>query len=144
MSRRFYLDGISETSAEKLLTSDLHRAQLSLERRIDDAGRLGVAEISDSQYDALVSFIFNIGTGNFSNSTLLTKLQERAEIGGDAAVAEQFRRWKKSGGAVVQGLVNRREREVAHFFAGFDIPVPGRAALAGEAGAIDIRIGEEP
>ena len=63
--------------------------------------------INQNQFDALVSLAYNIGTGAFSKSTLLKKLNE-ADYKGAAA---QFDVWNKAGGKVMQGLVNRRAVE---------------------------------
>jgi len=59
---------------------------------------------------ALISFTYNVGIGNFSNSTLLAWLNSNPDF---ARIPEQFRRWNKGGGKVLKGLVRRREAEVA-------------------------------
>jgi GH24 family phage-related lysozyme (muramidase) len=135
-----FMDGISQAEASDILRDDLAKAQLGLELRLDiSSQRLGLSELTDSQYDALVSLIFNIGNTKFANSTLLKKLEARADVSGDVEVAEQFLRWHKSNGEFVQGLLNRREKEVAHFFTGYEVPVMGRSD---EDTGIDIRLGE--
>lgn len=63
--------------------------------------------LTQNQFDALVSFAYNIGLGAFKDSTLLRKLNARDYAG----AAEQFPRWNKAGGKVLNGLVNRRARE---------------------------------
>lgn len=63
--------------------------------------------LTQNQYNALVSLTYNIGQSAFSNSTLLRKLNARDYAG----AAEQFLVWKKAGGKVVQGLLNRRQAE---------------------------------
>lgn len=67
--------------------------------------------INQNQYDALVSLTYNIGQGAFSGSTLLKKLNAKDYAG----ASEQFLVWKKAGGQVVQGLLNRRIKERAVF-----------------------------
>lgn len=70
-------------------------------------------ELNDNQYGALVSFCYNVGQGAFRNSTLLKKLN----AGDYAAVPGEMRKWVM--GTVngkkqrVQGLVNRRDAEIA-------------------------------
>lgn len=64
--------------------------------------------LSQAQYDALVSFCFNCGIGNFRSSTLLKRVNARAA---DHEVQAQFRRWIRSKGVVLRGLVTRREAE---------------------------------
>jgi lysozyme len=59
---------------------------------------------------ALISFTYNVGIGNFSNSTLLAWLNSNPDF---VRIPEQFRRWNKGGGKVLNGLIRRREAEVA-------------------------------
>ena len=61
------------------------------------------------EYDAYVSVAYNIGAGAFCNSTLVRKLN----AGDYAGACAQISVWNKAGGRVVQGLVNRREKERA-------------------------------
>jgi len=63
--------------------------------------------LTQQQYDALVSFTFNVGTEAFERSTLLRKLNERDY----ASVPAQINRWVHDNGKVVAGLVNRRKAE---------------------------------
>ena len=144
-----YIDGISNQKAEELLVEDLTLAQVGIERHIDADGRVGTAILSDAQYDALVSFVFNVGVANFHSSTLLKKLRARAQTSGSQQVAYQFSRWRKSDGKVVKGLVNRRKREVEYFFKGFDLPYLDWDPIAIESGNIgddfnfiDVQLGE--
>ena len=65
--------------------------------------------LNQNQFDALVSFAFNVGRQGFKSSTLLKKLNQ----GLYDEVPAQLRRWNKTGGNVIQGLVNRREKEIA-------------------------------
>ena len=67
--------------------------------------------ISQNQYDALVSFAYNVGTGALQKSTLL-KLLNAGDISG---AAEQFLRWKKANGVELKGLTRRREAERSLF-----------------------------
>ena len=61
------------------------------------------------QKAALISFVYNIGIGNFSKSTLLRKVNHCVD---DQNIPTEFRRWTKGGGKVLRGLVARREDEV--------------------------------
>ena len=63
--------------------------------------------VNQNQFDALVSFVFNIGIGNFIDSTLLEKVNNLNFEG----AAEELKRWKKSGGVVLNGLIKRRKEE---------------------------------
>ena len=81
-------------------------------QRFEDAiNRLVQVALTQNQFDALVSFVFNVGEGNFANSTLLRLLN-----GGDyAGSAAQFIRWNKANGQVMGGLTIRRQLEAELF-----------------------------
>ena len=66
--------------------------------------------LTQNQFDALVSFCYNVGQSSLLSSTLLKKLNNKDYKG----ASNEFLKWNKSGGKVLQGLVNRRkdEREV--------------------------------
>lgn len=68
-------------------------------------------EVSQNQFDALVSFAYNVGLGALKKSTLLRllNLNKHDECGA------QFLRWDKAGGKVLAGLTRRREAEKAMF-----------------------------
>jgi lysozyme len=95
-----YRRGITRDEAEALLRADV----LHFERVVE---RLVTAPLSYNQYSALVAFTFNIGEGAFEKSALLKLLNQRKY----AEAAEQFARWNKSGGRVLDGLTNRRAAE---------------------------------
>lgn len=65
------------------------------------------ASLTQNQFDALVSLVYNIGPSAFEKSTLLKKLN----AGDYQGAADQFIVWNKSGGKVLQGLVDRRTKE---------------------------------
>lgn len=67
--------------------------------------------ITQYQFDALVSLTYNIGIGAFKDSTLLCKLNK----GDYQGAADEFPRWNRSGGRVMEGLSKRRARERKHF-----------------------------
>jgi lysozyme len=78
---------------------------------VDAVNRLVTVPLNQSQFDALVDFVFNLGAGAFSTSTLLRLLN-----GGDyAGAAGQFGRWNKDNGKVVAGLTRRRAAEAKLF-----------------------------
>jgi lysozyme len=100
--------GTQKTDAEcaELLVADTGIAQAAV--------RKGVAvPISQTQYDRLVSFTFNVGVANFKSSTLLRKLN----AGECRAAAEEFLRWTKARGQTLKGLVLRRQRDRDAFIA---------------------------
>lgn len=67
--------------------------------------------LNQNQFDALVSFVFNLGHGNFVSSTLLRKLN----AGDYDAAALEFPRWVYAKGEKINGLVTRREQEKSIF-----------------------------
>ncbi len=73
------------------------------------SGVLGAAQTSQHQFDALVSFAYNVGIGNLSSSTLL----RMHKTGDFAGAQQQFGRWNKAAGRVLAGLTRRRAAEAA-------------------------------
>lgn len=69
--------------------------------------------VTQNQFNALVSFAFNVGTTALQNSTLLKLVNNNPN---DANISKEFLRWNKAGGRVVQGLTNRRIKESALYF----------------------------
>ena len=65
-------------------------------------------DITQGQWDALVDFLFNLGVGNYLSSTLRKKILKDID---DPTIPNEFRRWNKSKGKVLPGLVKRREWE---------------------------------
>lgn len=99
---------ITQERADELLREDLAR----FEKGVDDAVTVGMTQ---SQFDALVAFAFNVGLGNLRSSTLLKKVN--AHLNQEAP--DQFLRWNKAGGVVLAGLTKRRKAEAA-LYAGKD------------------------
>lgn len=97
-------DTITKERAEQLLREDVERFEQQVLRLVR-------VPLSQGQHDALVSFVYNLGAGNLSNSTLLRLLN----AGDYAGAAAQFDRWNKAGGKVLAGLVRRRAAERALF-----------------------------
>lgn len=69
--------------------------------------------INQHQYDALCSFIYNLGVGAFSNSTLLKKIKINPN---DQAIRAEFMRWVKNDGKILKGLQRRRAAEADLYF----------------------------
>lgn len=91
---------IDEARAEALLRHTL--------RHYEQAVNAAVAvPLTQNQFDALVSFTYNLGAGNLQRSTLLKKLN----AGDYQGAAAQFARWNRAGGRVLRGLTRRREAE---------------------------------
>lgn len=73
--------------------------------------RLVQVPLLQNEFDALVDFVFNVGSGNFAASTML-KLINQGNLGG---AASEFERWDEAGGAVIAGLLRRRLAEEKEF-----------------------------
>lgn len=73
------------------------------------AGAIGATSASQHQFDAMVSFAYNIGVANLAGSTLL-KLHKAGDFAG---AQQQFGRWNKAAGKVLPGLTRRRAAEAA-------------------------------
>lgn len=99
---------ITQQEADNLLFDDVEK----FERQVDGLK----ISLKQHQFDALVSFAFNLGFGSLLNSTLLKKIK----AGDFDAAANEFRKWNKAGGKVLQGLVKRRDAE-ARLFSGESI-----------------------
>jgi len=70
-------------------------------------------DLTQNQFNALTSFAYNVGTGNFASSTLLKKVNANPN---DLAIELEFKKWTKANKVVVQGLVNRRKKEALIYF----------------------------
>ena len=99
--------GISQERALELLQADAAKAAAEITRSVK-------VPLEQHQFDALVSFAFNVGNTAFRDSTLLRLLNE----GRYDAVEAQLARWNKAGGKTLQGLVNRRAAEAKLFTRG--------------------------
>jgi lysozyme len=73
--------------------------------------QLVTVQLTQPEFDALVDFVFNIGSTQFSKSTMLDLLN----AGNITGAALQFQRWDLCGGKVVAGLLNRRIAEQNEF-----------------------------
>ena len=97
-------DVCDEAQATAWLREDLQAAEGAVRHLVD-------VPLSQGQFDALASFVFNAGAAAFGNSTLLRLLN----AGDSASAAEQFKRWVNGAGGPLPGLVARRAAERALF-----------------------------
>ncbi|WP_288379847.1 lysozyme [uncultured Massilia sp.] len=100
-------DRCTVQQADVWLTEDLQDAEAAVNTLVK-------APLAQQQFDALVSFAFNLGGTALAESTLLILLNK----GNYKAAAEQFDRWVHSGGKKLAGLVRRRAAEKALFLDG--------------------------
>jgi lysozyme len=110
----FYPDGrkvkegdvITQGEADNLLLSILDHFEKSTDSFTRD-------DISQHQFDALVSFAYNCGVHNLKNSTLLKKVNKNPN---DPTIRNEFHKWTRSNGVVMRGLVRRRIAEAQLYF----------------------------
>lgn len=91
---------INDSQADIYLSEDLTRVEQAIMENVQ-------VPLNQNQFDALASFIFNVGAGAFSRSTLLKKLNR----GDYLDAAEEFSRWVYAGKVKLPGLVRRRQAE---------------------------------
>ena len=94
----------TQAQAEAWLDEDIQAA-------VDFVNKHVTWPLTQGQFDSLVDFTFNVGIGNFLNSTLLRMIN----AGKFSEAAAQFARWNKAGGHVDADLVERREAEKEEF-----------------------------
>ena len=97
---------ITKEQSRQLLKSDLCRFEKAVSETIKH-------ELLQHQFDALVSFSFNVGTQAFINSTLAKKINANAPWN---EIRAEFLRWNKAGGKVLVALTSRRKREAKLFY----------------------------
>lgn len=100
---RFKLgDNITMEQAEDLLRWEINNKAAVVD------GLTSKCVLNQNMFDALVSLVFNIGAGNFANSTLLKKLRISPT---DPTIPDEFLRWNKANKKVMLGLTRRRAAE---------------------------------
>lgn len=90
----------TQEDCDKILLADLDHVQMQIKKVLD-------VDLTDNEFSALCSLVYNIGIGNFKSSTMLHCLNEREW---DLAAAE-FSKWDHAGGREVPGLLKRRLAE---------------------------------
>lgn len=98
-------DKVNIAQAEILLRDDLQEAEKEVSSQL--------SLLNQNQFDALVSFVFNVGVQNFRDSTLLKWAKNNAN---DELISLQFKRWVYAGKKVLPGLERRREAESKLYF----------------------------
>ena len=97
-------DTITQDEAEAFLRADLSNAESAVNHQV-------TVPLTQGQFDALVSFVFNLGSGALASSTLLRLLNA-----GDYEGAKgQFHRWDRAGNVELPGLLARRNAEAEMF-----------------------------
>jgi lysozyme len=111
----YYQDGskvklgqtITRDQADQLLKDHLKEFEGSV------LGLLNTTKVNQNQFDALVSFCFNLGAGNLAKSQLLRFVKANPN---DPKISLEFAKWNRAGGEVSRGLVRRRKKEAELYF----------------------------
>lgn len=104
---------ITEKEADSILAQDVRMFETAVKKLVK-------VPLTQMQFDALVSFSFNLGEGALARSTLLRKLN----AGDFTGAADEFPRWVHGQGKVLPGLVTRRAEERALFLQSGKVVMP--------------------
>lgn len=99
-------DVITKDRAIQLLTDHVSEFSCGVHELI-------IPHLNQNQFDALVSFAYNLGLGNLKKSTLRKKVNINPS---DPTIHAEFLKWNKAGGRVLVGLTKRRQREADLYF----------------------------
>ena len=111
----YYPNGVRVTLLDKPITKDYAFEIFKViadkfAKRVDD---MVTSKVTQNQFNSLVSFAYNVGTGNFSTSTLLKKVNANPN---DLSIRAEFMRWNRANKVVVRGLTIRRKKESDLYF----------------------------
>lgn len=110
----FYENGSKVQQGDKITLDRADRLLFFVVQKFEaEIKKLVKSEINDNQLGALTSFAFNVGAGNLAKSTLLKKVNANPN---DETIRDEFNRWTKSGGKVLNGLVTRRKAEADLYY----------------------------
>lgn len=106
-----HTSGVSPNSFITIQEADeyLHRDVATIEMQLNKLNLI----LRQCQWDAIISFVFNVGIGNFESSTLLAKIRINPE---DNSIMDEFLRWVYANGKVMKGLQKRRLAEMKLYF----------------------------
>lgn len=97
-------DKVTEQQADTYLRNDVKKFESAVSNAVK-------VKLTQGQFDALVSFTYNVGPANMASSTLIKKINS-GDVNG---AADEFMRWNKAAGKVMAGLTTRRAAERALF-----------------------------
>lgn len=111
----YYPDGKRVTMLDKPITKEFAKEMFKAvaDKFASRVDKLVTAKLTQNQFNALVSFAYNIGMANFQTSTLLKKVNANPN---DVLIKKEFAKWVKVGGIKSNGLVKRREEESRLYF----------------------------
>jgi len=119
----FYEDGSKVTINDKPITKEraIDLFKVVADKFAKDVTKLVVSNINQNQFNALVSFAYNVGSDidtdtiaeGLGDSTLLKKVNKNPN---DPTIRYEFLKWNKAGGKIVTGLTRRRNEEASIYF----------------------------
>ena len=111
----YYPDGTRVTLLDKEITEQqaFDMFKEIADRFAKKVSRLVTSPINQNQFNALVSFSYNVGLANFMKSTLLKKVNANHN---DTSITNEFFKWNKAGGKELRGLTLRRKDEALIYF----------------------------
>lgn len=99
-------DKITQDQANKLFEMIMNEFSIEVRKAL-------TKQLNENQFSALVCFAYNVGVGNLKRSTLLRKVNVNPS---DVTIANEFAKWTRAGGKVINGLVRRRKAESDLYF----------------------------
>lgn len=111
----FYENGVKVKMSDAQITKQRAEELLKInaDRFASKVANLLKKEVTQNQFNALVSFAYNVGSGALASSTLLKLVNINPN---DGNIAKEFLKWNKSGGKIIDGLTKRRMKESALYF----------------------------
>lgn len=113
----YYPNGVKVSMKDPHITEELGEELLQIIVDRFEKGVLKLAQVSltQNEFDALVSFAYNLGLGALGKSTLLAKINANKK---DPTIPNEFTKWTKAGGRHLRGLAKRRIEEALIFYIG--------------------------
>jgi lysozyme len=99
-------EAITQVQAFEMFKEIADRFALAVNRQLKKT-------VTQNQFNSLVSFAYNVGTGAFISSTLLKKVNSNPN---DPSIKTEFLKWNKAGGKIVNGLTIRRNQEQINYY----------------------------
>lgn len=108
-NEKVFLGGIKQADADSLLKKDTKVAEDAVNKKVGDLG----ATLTQNQFDAMVSFTYNVGTGNLANVlTACAGSDGKLDV---SKIPDKMKLYEKSAGKILVGLTRRRQREADLF-----------------------------
>lgn len=111
----YYPNGKRVTLLDKAITENeaFEMFKIIADKYAQRVSEMVKKELTQNQFNSLVSFAYNVGTGNLSTSTLLKKINVNPN---DLTIKNEFAKWNKANKKVIDGLTKRRKAESNLYF----------------------------